>query len=555
MIRQTPSAGRFRVERRIFGALALAAWVGWMADPLARAVERPRSPFTVLATLDTREGAGVVRFDFVVPPEHVIYADHLHFEASDGTVLTPSKITPPIVASDKATGQDRSLYNHSFAAEFKLDAATLGALLIKFQGCSNSACYFPEKRTFTVTSTNVVAESPGGASQPANAADVGATVAGDWQAELAGFKIVARETGYVEARGFLAFLERAKSSEGLTDEDPLARFNRLGMLATVLLIVVGGAGLNLTPCVLPLIPINLVIIGAGSRARSRREGFLRGAVYGAGMALVYGTLGLVVALSGAKFGTLNSSVWFNVVIAVVFVALGLAMFDLINIDFSRFGGRMGAPGVKPGGKGQWLAAFGLGAVAALLAGACVAPVVISVVLLSASLYGQGMTAGLFLPFLLGLGMALPWPFAGAGLSYLPKPGRWMTKVKSAFGVLILLFAAYYGYLAYELSRGPGRAPALAAAPNASANESLAAALQHARAKGQRVFIDFQASWCKNCVAMDAEVFSRETVQSRLRDFVVIKYDAEHPNESPAREVLDQLHVIGLPTYIVLKPES
>ena len=92
----------------------------------------------------------------------------------------------------------------------------------------------------------------------------------------------------------------------------------------------------------------------------------------------------------------------------------------------------------------------MGVVAALMAGACVAPVVISVLLLSAHLYGAGMVAGLLLPFLLGLGMALPWPFAGAGLSLLPKPGQWMKWVKYSFGVLILLFAAYYGYLAGSL---------------------------------------------------------------------------------------------------------
>ena len=33
-------------------------------------------------------------------------------------------------------------------------------------------------------------------------------------------------------------------------------------------------------------------------------------------------------------------------------------------------------------------------------------------------------------------MGLPWPFAGAGLSFLPKPGKWMVRVKYGFGVLI-----------------------------------------------------------------------------------------------------------------------
>ena len=77
----------------------------------------------------------------------------------------------------------------------------------------------------------------------------------------------------------------------------------------------------------------------------------------------------------------------------------------------------------------------MGAVAALLAGACVAPVVIQVVLFSSNLYATGTTIALALPFFLGVGMAIPWPIAGAGLAALPKPGVWMVRVKQAFGVV------------------------------------------------------------------------------------------------------------------------
>ena len=94
----------------------------------------------------------------------------------------------------------------------------------------------------------------------------------------------------------------------------------------------------------------------------------------------------------------------------------------------------------------------MGAVAALLAGACVAPVVIQVVLFSSNLYATGTNVALALPFFLGIGMAMPWPIAGAGLAALPKPGAWMVRVKQAFGVVILATAAYYGYEAYRSVR-------------------------------------------------------------------------------------------------------
>jgi thioredoxin:protein disulfide reductase len=169
-------------------------------------------------------------------------------------------------------------------------------------------------------------------------------------------------------------------------------------------------------------------------------------------------------------------------------------------------------------------------------------------------------AGLLLPFLLGLGMALPWPFAGAGLSFLPKPGKWMKWVKYSFGVLIVLFAGYYGHLAVNLFRPDSSLRVLARTPagdnsaGITPEASLAYALQQARSQGRPVLIDFAASWCKNCLAMDSTVFPAAEVKQRLKDFVVLRYEAEKPNDSPAREVLNRFGVMGLPTYVVMMPE-
>jgi thiol:disulfide interchange protein len=67
-------------------------------------------------------------------------------------------------------------------------------------------------------------------------------------------------------------------------------------------------------------------------------------------------------------------------------------------------------------------------------------------------------------------------------------------------------------------------------------------------------VDFAASWCKNCEAMDLTVFNQTNVQQCLKNFVVVRYQAERPNESPAKAVLDHFNVLGLPTYLVLSPK-
>ena len=544
--RRTTRAGAILAGLLSFPLLAPATWAA-----------TPPSPFHLTATCETQAGHTLARFDFLVPPDHVIYADHVSFETPDGQRLEPTRMTSPVVALDKVTGHTKSVYNQAFTAELTLDSLPLD-LLVRFQGCSNSACYFPERHWFKATMTGITPEADPRTLSPIALAAESARPPADWREAVADFRVVGRQTGYLRPANFLAFLTAAETGQGAA-ESPLARYQHLGLLATLLLIVLGGVGLNLTPCVLPLIPINLAIIGAGNQARSRRDGFVLGGIYGGGMAVVYGALGLVVVLTGSKFGALNSSPWFNLLIALVFLVLALGMFDKINVDLSRF--RSGVGGEMGAGRSRAVVAFTFGAVAALLAGACVAPVVISVLLLSAQLYTQGSAAALLLPFLLGVGMALPWPFAGAGLTFLPKPGKWMTWIKYSFGVLILLFAAYYGHLAYNLLQARRQTTALAAAPasgharSPAPNRSLAEALRQARSEGRPVFVDFAASWCKNCLAMDETVFNQAEVQQRLKQFVVVRYPAEEPNASPAREVLDRFGVMGLPTYVVLKPNN
>ena len=76
------------------------------------------------------------------------------------------------------------------------------------------------------------------------------------------------------------------------------------------------------------------------------------------MALVYGVLGLIVILTAGTFGTINASPWFNLGIAVLFVVLALAMFDVFEIDFSRFSSSVQR---RRAGRGTFVLAFSMGA--------------------------------------------------------------------------------------------------------------------------------------------------------------------------------------------------
>ena len=389
-------------------------------------------------------------------------------------------------------------------------------------------------------------------SNPTSAPATSAEVAREAVARLDKFDQAGMTVGYRNSGDFLQFIRDAEN--GVPQK---GMFEGRGPLAILLIVFLGGLALNLTPCVLPMIPINLAIIGAGSQAGSRGRGFLLGSVYGAAMALVYGVLGLIVILTAGTFGTINSSPWFNLTIAAIFIVLALAMFDLLVIDFSSLGSRFR---VNEQSRGTLLVAFTMGGIAALLAGACVAPVVVQVVLFSSNLYATGTTAALALPFVLGLGMAIPWPIAGAGIAALPKPGAWMIRIKQVFGVMILATAIYYGYEAYLLFSSRWVNPADVSASVAEKLKEgwqpvLGDGLTTALREKKPVLIDLWATWCRDCLVMDKTTLKNADVDAALSGYVKIKLQADRPDQSPAKEVIERYNLSGLPTYVILKPKQ
>ena len=330
--------------------------------------------------------------------------------------------------------------------------------------------------------------------------------------------------GYMRAEEFVAFLE-GKEVDSLAGR---------GLWVMLLLVLLGGLAMNLTPCVLPMVPINLMIIGRSAK---------RGLAYGLGIALAYGLLGVGAAVGGLAFGDIQGSPWFNAAVAVVFVGLALALFDVWFLDLSRFRSGVSFSDKRPGGRFP-VFAFGMGAMSAVLAGACVAPVLISVLLLTTDLVAKGSRFAVLLPFVMGVGMALPWPFAGAGMKVLPKPGAWMKGVNRAFGVIVLGFATYYGQLAIRAWTGADvNYGKIRSEVRIQDLETFVA-----NRKGP-ILIDCWATWCKNCWAMDA-VMADEKVKRALEPFEVIHVQAEDVSE--LRKVKGFESIRGLPAFVIFE---
>ena len=104
------------------------------------------------------------------------------------------------------------------------------------------------------------APRPGPAAPAAAAVAAGGDASG--LAQLDRFAVVATTGGYQGTGDFMTFIRNAEA--GVAER---GLFEGRGPLAILLLVLLGGLALNLTPCVLPMIPINLAIIGAGAPGR------------------------------------------------------------------------------------------------------------------------------------------------------------------------------------------------------------------------------------------------------------------------------------------------
>lgn len=353
----------------------------------------------------------------------------------------------------------------------------------------------------------------------------------DWERRypaIAASQVLRSRAGYMNATEFCRFL-------GADTVDETRHWNFLWALLAAFL---GGIALNLTPCVLPLIPINLGILSAGKTPGEARKS---GLLYALGMAGVYGILGVAAVAAGANFGALNASPYFQGAVGVIFLVLAVAMTGIIPLDLSRFRGERYR--VLARSRGIGLVAWG--ALSALLAGACVAPVGAAVVLFAAKNFADGNFWAVLLPLLLGVGMATPWVLLSFGIGILPRPGKFMTVVKDIFAVVLAVIGVWYIVGAIRLA-GETSNPA-------TELDRLEAALVQSAASGRPVLVDCWASWCGNCKKMEADVFPDDQVREALKNYTLVRFNMPDLAEPRISSLLKKWHLPGLPGFVVLLP--
>lgn len=211
--------------------------------------------------------------------------------------------------------------------------------------------------------------------------------------------------------------------------------------------LVFGAGLltSLTPCVYPLIPVTVSILGA-KKAESKGRAFLLALAYVLGIAVTYAALGAFAALTGSLFGEVASSPWVNIGMGALLAALSLNMLEVFQFKLPGFAGA--SAGARKAGI---LPNFLLGLAFGLVASPCTAPVLGAVLLWVGKSGSVVRGSSLLFVFALGMGTFLLAVGTFSSLATtLPKSGNWMIRIKTVMGILLLGMAGWFCFQAGQL---------------------------------------------------------------------------------------------------------
>jgi thiol:disulfide interchange protein len=373
----------------------------------------------------------------------------------------------------------------------------------------------------------------------------------------------------------------------------------------LLLALLGGALLNLMPCVFPI--LSLKVLGFAQQAHDRRALLSGGLAYTVGVVLSFVALAaLLLALraGGEQLG------WGFQLQSPAVVALLAALFTLIGLNLAgvfEFGSVLPSAWMAARAKNPVVDSFLTGVLAVAVASPCTAP------FMGASL-GAAMTlpsAQALLVFAaLGLGMALPYLLASAWprvAALLPRPGVWMAHFKTlmafpmfatvvwlvwvlgqqagidgAAALLLLLlalaFAAWalgsptlgtsarrgFGALALVLMAATvfWAAPALRQEATASTTTAVGddwqpwspERVKQAIAEGRPVFVDFTAAWCVTCQFNKRSTLADASVKAafKAQRVLLLRADWTRRDASIGAEIT-RLGRSGVPVYALYAP--
>ena len=339
---------------------------------------------------------------------------------------------------------------------------------------------------------------------------------------------------------------QAAMAETTPVDDPFAGHSPV---VVVLLAFLLGLGLTLTPCIYPLIPVTIGVVGATSGAR-RLDGFIRSLVYVLGISITYSAVGVAAAATGGLFGQIAHSPAVYIALAVAFVLLAGGMFDLYTIDLSSQ--RLQRLQAALRGKAGLIGVLVIGMLSGAAATACIAPVIIAALGYVAA--SGSLLLGWVIFFAMAWGMGTPLVLVGtfAGLAQsLPKSGQWMVTVKHVLGVILLACAVWFVMKSGLFGGATPDAAVPPEGPRVAWVESTEEALALAESQGKPVLIDFWSETCAPCMRMFRTTYVDPPVVAESGRFVVAKINVDHLSDAQREHAGKAYGLRGVPTTVFI----
>lgn len=204
---------------------------------------------------------------------------------------------------------------------------------------------------------------------------------------------------------------------------------------SILIAYIGGVLASLTPCVYPMIPIVLGVIGA-SDIEKRSRGFTLSVSYVLGLSLVYASMGIFASMTGGFFGEIATSPWSYLVFGNLCLVLAFWMMDWINIPFFSSG--------KTSDRKGHIGVFVTGLLSGLVAAPCTSPVLAGLLIYVSATKDVVLGGSMMFAFSLGMTtlLIIIGTFSGMAKS-LPKSGRWMVWIKKILALVLFVFGEYF----------------------------------------------------------------------------------------------------------------
>lgn len=376
-----------------------------------------------------------------------------------------------------------------------------------------------------------------------------------------------------------------------------------GLVLLLLAAAAGGFLLNLTPCVLPLIPVK--IISLSGAAGDRRRCLALGAATFCGVIVFWLALGAgVTALTG--FSAINQLFQypaFTIGVGLAIAAMAAGMFGAFAVRLPSFVYAFN-PGLE-----TLHGAFFLGVLTAVLSTPCTAPF-----MGTAAAWAATREPATALATFAAIGGGMGAPYLGlaafpALIRRVPRTGPGSELVKQVMAILMLAAAAYFigagaSVLTADPAAPPGKAywwPVAAFCGLAGiwitlrtgrlartrahrliggmlgglvAAAALAGALrltdpgpiawtyytpakfEKALAEGRAAVMVFTAEWCLNCKALEQGVWGQRRLAEVLGGETVTPFKVDLTGNNPAgMEKLKQSGSLTIPLLVVFAPDG